>query len=57
VLRGGNWNNNANNARSANRNNNTPTNANNNNGFRLARARPDAEESAARGRPGFRPDQ
>ena len=36
VLRGGNWNNNAQNARSANRNNNTPANRNNNNGFRLA---------------------
>jgi len=39
VLRGGSWNNNANNARSANRNNNTPTNRNNNNGFRLASTR------------------
>ncbi len=37
VLRGGSWNNNANNARAANRNNNTPTNTNNNNGFRCAR--------------------
>ena len=38
VLRGGNWNNNANNARCANRNNNnTPSNANNNNGFRCVR--------------------
>ena len=36
VLRGGSWNNNANNARSANRNNNNPSNRNNNNGFRLA---------------------
>ena len=36
VLRGGNWNNNANNARCANRNNNNPDNANNNIGFRLA---------------------
>jgi formylglycine-generating enzyme required for sulfatase activity len=37
VLRGGNWNNNARNCRSANRNNNTPDNRNNNIGFRLAR--------------------
>ena len=37
VLRGGAWNNNANNARSASRNNNTPDNANNNIGFRCAR--------------------
>ena len=36
VLRGGNWNNNANNARCANRNNN-PNNANNNIGFRCVR--------------------
>lgn len=34
VLRGGSWNNNANNCRSANRNNNGPDNRNNNNGFR-----------------------
>jgi hypothetical protein len=38
VLRGGSWNNNAQNVRSANRNNNTPGNRNNNNGFRLASA-------------------
>ncbi|HOX40303.1 MAG TPA: hypothetical protein PL033_20145 [Candidatus Brocadiia bacterium] len=35
MLRGGSWNNNANNTRSANRNNNNPTNTNNNNGFRV----------------------
>jgi formylglycine-generating enzyme required for sulfatase activity len=35
VLRGGSFNNNADNARPANRNRNTPTNANNNNGLRL----------------------
>ena len=35
VLRGGAWNNNPNNTRSANRNNNTPDNRNNNNGFRV----------------------
>jgi hypothetical protein len=38
VLRGGSWNNNGRNCRSANRNNNEPDNANNNIGFRLARA-------------------
>lgn len=36
VLRGGSWNNNPRNARSANRNNNTPDNRNNNIGFRVA---------------------
>lgn len=35
VQRGGSWNNNANNCRSANRNNNNPSNRNNNIGFRL----------------------
>ena len=35
MQRGGNWNNNAQNCRSANRNNNNPSNENNNNGFRL----------------------
>jgi formylglycine-generating enzyme required for sulfatase activity len=35
VLRGGSWNNNANNCRTANRNRNNPDNRNNNNGFRL----------------------
>jgi RNA-directed DNA polymerase len=34
VIRGGNWNNNAQNCRSANRNNNNPDNTNNNIGFR-----------------------
>lgn len=34
MLRGGSWNNNANNLRAANRNNNNPTNQNNNIGFR-----------------------
>lgn len=38
VLRGGSWNNNNNNVRSANRNNNTPDNINNNVGFRCARS-------------------
>lgn len=36
VLRGGSWNNNAENCRVANRNNNNPNNENNNYGFRLA---------------------
>ena len=36
VIRGGSWNNNAQNCRSANRNNNNPDNRNNNIGFRLA---------------------
>lgn len=38
VLRGGNWNNNANNCRCAERNNNSPGNTNNNNGFRTVRS-------------------
>jgi len=36
VKRGGSWNNNAENVRSANRNNNTPSDSNNNLGFRLS---------------------
>ncbi|MEO0786929.1 MAG: SUMF1/EgtB/PvdO family nonheme iron enzyme, partial [Pseudomonadota bacterium] len=36
VLRGGSWNNNPQNLRSANRNRNNPTNRNNNIGFRVA---------------------
>jgi len=36
VIRGGNWNNNARNCRSANRNRNNPTNTNNNIGFRVS---------------------
>jgi hypothetical protein len=36
VLRGGSWNNDAANCRTANRNNNDPANRNTNNGFRLA---------------------
>ncbi|MBF0227291.1 MAG: hypothetical protein HQK76_17740 [Desulfobacterales bacterium] len=35
-MRGGSWNNNARNCRSANRNRNTPDNRNSNNGFRVA---------------------
>lgn len=46
VLRGGSWNNNPRNIRSANRNRNTPENRNNNSGFRLASA------SGGRGRLG-----
>jgi hypothetical protein len=38
VLRGGSWNNNGRNLRSAYRDNNDPSNANDNNGFRLAQA-------------------
>jgi formylglycine-generating enzyme required for sulfatase activity len=38
VIRGGGWNNEPRNARSANRNRNAPENRNNNLGFRLARA-------------------
>jgi len=45
VLRGGSFNNNAQNARSANRNNNTPDNRNNNNGFRAASTLRQAIES------------
>jgi len=40
VLRGGSWNNNPRNLRSANRNRNTTTNRNNNNGFRVASTPP-----------------
>jgi formylglycine-generating enzyme required for sulfatase activity len=36
VLRGGTWNNNQNNVRTANRNNDTPDNRNNNVGLRCA---------------------
>jgi hypothetical protein len=39
VIRGGSWNNDADNARSANRNNNDPDNRNDNIGFRLASTR------------------
>ncbi len=43
-MRGGSWNSDAHNCRSANRNNNRPDNRNNNVGFRLSssRQRPDA---------------
>jgi len=39
VKRGGSWNNNAQNCRSANRNNNSPGNRNNNLGIRLSSSR------------------
>ncbi|MGI9065300.1 MAG: SUMF1/EgtB/PvdO family nonheme iron enzyme [Pyrinomonadaceae bacterium] len=39
LLRGGSWNNNATNVRSANRNRNTPDNRNNNIGFRVVAVR------------------
>ncbi|PZN82862.1 MAG: hypothetical protein DM484_05690 [Candidatus Methylumidiphilus alinenensis] len=42
VLRGGSWNNNGRNVRSANRNRNEPGNRNNNIGFRLALAQKDS---------------
>lgn len=45
VLRGGSWNNNGRNARSANRNRNEPDNRNDNIGFRLALARTSADAS------------
>ncbi len=48
VIRGGNWNNNAQNCRSANRNNNNPDNENNNNGFRPANSWRGVEVGAPR---------
>jgi hypothetical protein len=42
VIRGGSWNNDAHNCRSATRNNNSPGNRNNNLGFRLSSSRPPA---------------
>ncbi|MCX6868862.1 MAG: RNA-directed DNA polymerase [Verrucomicrobia bacterium] len=44
VLRGGNWNNNADNCRVANRNNNSPGNTNNNIGFRTVRSSEDSPQ-------------
>ena len=46
VIRGGNWNNNANNCRVANRNNNSPGNTNNNIGFRTVRNSEEAPQRA-----------
>nr|WP_280142084.1 SUMF1/EgtB/PvdO family nonheme iron enzyme [Nitrosomonas aestuarii] len=45
MLRGGSWNNNARNVRSANRNRNEPDNRNNHIGFRLALARTSVDSS------------
>jgi hypothetical protein len=58
VNRGGGWNNNAGNCRSANRNRNTPGNRNNNLGFRLAlqlRIEHDMEPAAIRFSPSVHP--
>ena len=46
MKRGGNWNNNAKNCRSANRNNNNPNNENNNIGFRVASEVPEPSSLA-----------
>ncbi|MFP4349577.1 MAG: SUMF1/EgtB/PvdO family nonheme iron enzyme [Thermodesulfobacteriota bacterium] len=46
VFRGGSWNNNARNCRSANRNNWEPDNRNNNIGFRLANSPPFCQKAA-----------
>ena len=46
VIRGGSWNNDANNCTSSNRNNNNPSNNNNNNGFRLACSASPQEQTA-----------
>ncbi|MDY0296019.1 MAG: SUMF1/EgtB/PvdO family nonheme iron enzyme [Acidobacteriota bacterium] len=46
VKRGGSWNNNASNCRSANRNNNHPSNRNNNLGFRLCSTCPFPDRGA-----------
>ena len=49
VNRGGDWNNDANNATVSNRNNDNPENANNNIGFRLSSSRqPPKKEATAR---------
>ncbi len=52
VKRGGSWNNNARNCRSANRNNNNPDNRNNNNGFRPASTLCQDKQGPIRHRPG-----
>jgi hypothetical protein len=46
VNRGGSWNNDADNCRTANRDRNDPSNRNDNQGFRLARAPPPALDGA-----------
>jgi len=48
VKRGGSWNNNPSNLRSANRNNNTAGNRNNNIGFRIAQSTPYPEQITLR---------
>lgn len=52
VIRGGNWNNNAQNCRSANRNNNNPNNSNNNIGFRPVNSWQSREAGVQGRRPG-----
>ena len=49
VIRGGSWNNTADNTRASNRNRNTPENRNNNLGFRVARAQPSRVDSRRTG--------
>lgn len=56
VKRGGSWNNNANNCRSANRNNNNPNNRNNNIGFRAASTVPQGQAGSHSEMPVFRKD-
>ena len=51
MIRGGAWNNNARNLRSANRNRNDRTNRNNNNGFRLTQSARCPERPFSRKRP------
>ncbi len=54
ILRGGSWNNNSINCRSANRNRNNPENTNNNNGFRVVCAPAHTEARSAKVRTGGR---
>ncbi len=54
VKRGGSWNNNARNCRSANRNNNNPNNRNNNIGFRAASTMPQGQAGSHPARPASR---
>ena len=55
MIRGGSWNNNPRNLRSANRNRNDRTNRNNNLGFRLARSARCPERPFSRKRPARQP--
>jgi Sulfatase-modifying factor enzyme 1 len=55
VIRGGSWNNTADNTRASNRNRNTPENRNNNLGFRVARAQPSRWIPDGLARPPSRP--